>query len=35
VLIRDTGPPGWLRVSVGTPQQMTIFRDALSEVLPT
>jgi histidinol-phosphate aminotransferase len=34
VLIRETGPPGWLRVSVGTPQQMTIFRDALNEVLP-
>jgi histidinol-phosphate aminotransferase len=34
VLIRETGPPGWLRVSVGTPEQMTVFRDALSEVLP-
>jgi len=33
ILIRDAGPPGWLRVSVGTPQQMSAFRDALREVL--
>jgi histidinol-phosphate aminotransferase len=33
VLIRETGPAGWLRVSVGTPQEMSAFRDALTEVL--
>jgi histidinol-phosphate aminotransferase len=33
VLIRETGPAGWLRVSVGTPQEMRAFRDALTEVL--
>lgn len=32
VLIRETGPDGWLRVSVGTPQEMAAFRDALVEV---
>jgi histidinol-phosphate aminotransferase len=34
VLIRETGPDGWLRVSVGTPQEMAAFRTALQEVLP-
>ncbi len=29
VLIRATGPPGWLRVSAGTPSEMAAFRDAL------
>ncbi|MGZ4489874.1 MAG: histidinol-phosphate transaminase [Nocardioidaceae bacterium] len=33
VLIRETGPGGWLRVSVGTPEEMTAFKDALTEVL--
>jgi histidinol-phosphate aminotransferase len=33
VLIRETGPPGWLRVTVGTPAEMRAFRDALTEVL--
>lgn len=33
VLIRETGPPGWLRVSVGTPAEMAAFRTALREVL--
>ena len=33
VLIRETGPPPWLRVSVGTPEEMTAFRAALDEVL--
>jgi histidinol-phosphate aminotransferase len=33
VLIRETGPEGWLRVSVGTPDEMAAFRSALSEVL--
>jgi histidinol-phosphate aminotransferase len=33
VLIRQVGPPGWLRVSIGTPEEMAAFRAALSEVL--
>jgi histidinol-phosphate aminotransferase len=33
VLIRATGPAGWLRVSVGTPGEMQAFRDALTVVL--
>ena len=33
VLIRETGPDGWLRVSIGTPAEMTAFKDALVEVL--
>jgi histidinol-phosphate aminotransferase len=33
VLIRETGPAGWLRVSVGTPEEMRAFRAALVEVL--
>jgi histidinol-phosphate aminotransferase len=32
VLIRETGPDGWLRVSVGTPEEMAAFRAALEEV---
>lgn len=32
VLIRETGPHGWLRVSIGTPEEMTAFKDALVEV---
>lgn len=32
VLIRETGPEGWLRVSVGTPAEMSQFRTALEEV---
>lgn len=32
VLIRVTGPEGWLRVSIGTPQEMARFRAALLEV---
>ena len=31
VLIRETGPDGWLRVSVGTPGEMAAFRRALLE----
>ncbi len=34
VLIRETGPDGWLRVSIGTPEEMSAFRRALTEVLP-
>ncbi len=33
VLIRETGPAGWLRVSVGTPQEMAAFRAALTELM--
>jgi histidinol-phosphate aminotransferase len=33
VLIRETGPDGWLRVSVGTADEMTAFRDALTHTL--
>jgi histidinol-phosphate aminotransferase len=33
VLIRNTGPFGWLRVTVGTPAEMAAFRTALTEVL--
>ncbi|WP_144276399.1 histidinol-phosphate transaminase [Demequina sp. NBRC 110053] len=32
VLIRVVGPEGWLRVSIGTPQEMALFRSALLEV---
>jgi histidinol-phosphate aminotransferase len=32
VLIRETGPDGWLRVSVGTPDEMAAFRQALMDV---
>jgi histidinol-phosphate aminotransferase len=32
VLIRETGPDGWLRVSVGTPAEMAAFRAALTTV---
>ncbi|RLV55900.1 histidinol-phosphate transaminase [Aeromicrobium phragmitis] len=34
VLIRETGPEGWLRVSVGTPEEMNAFYTALMEVDP-
>ncbi|MBX9246511.1 histidinol-phosphate transaminase [Actinotalea ferrariae] len=32
VLIREVGPDGWLRVSIGTPAEMAAFQDALVEV---
>ena len=32
VLIRETGPDGWLRVSIGTPEEMAAFRQALTHV---
>ncbi len=32
VLIREVGPDGWLRVSVGTPAETAAFKDALVEV---
>jgi histidinol-phosphate aminotransferase len=33
VLIRETGPDGWLRVSIGSPGEMATFRTALQEVI--
>jgi histidinol-phosphate aminotransferase len=33
VLIRETGPDGWLRVSIGTAEEMAAFRAALTDVL--
>jgi histidinol-phosphate aminotransferase len=33
VLVREVGPPRWLRVTVGTPPEMAAFRAALDEVL--
>jgi histidinol-phosphate aminotransferase len=33
VLIREVGPEGWLRVSIGTRAEMTAFKNALVEVL--
>ncbi len=35
VLVREAGPPGWLRVTVGTPAENFTFRSALDEVLGT
>ena len=32
VLIRETGPHGWLRVSIGTAGEMAAFRQALTQV---
>ena len=32
VLIRETGPDGWLRVSIGTADEMAAFKDALLQV---
>jgi histidinol-phosphate aminotransferase len=33
VLVREVGPDGWLRVSIGTPEEMKSFRMALVDVL--
>ncbi|MEU1385650.1 MULTISPECIES: histidinol-phosphate transaminase [unclassified Nonomuraea] len=33
VLIREVGPPEWLRVSIGTGEEMAAFRAAMEEVL--
>ena len=33
VLVRETGPAGWLRVSVGTPEETERFYTALAEVV--
>jgi histidinol-phosphate aminotransferase len=32
VLIRQTGPEGWLRVSIGTPDENLAFKTALTQV---
>jgi histidinol-phosphate aminotransferase len=32
VLIREVGPDGWLRVSIGTPEEMATFKQALFKV---
>jgi histidinol-phosphate aminotransferase len=34
VLIRDVGLPGWLRVTAGTPEEVTAFLTALDHALP-
>ena len=34
VLIREVGPPGWLRVSIGSPAENDAFRAAVEAVLP-
>ncbi|WP_343907868.1 histidinol-phosphate transaminase, partial [Nocardioides aquiterrae] len=33
VLIRETGPDGWLRVSIGTREEMQAFQEALTQVM--
>ena len=33
VLIRETGPDGWLRVSIGTAGEMQAVKQALTEVM--
>jgi histidinol-phosphate aminotransferase len=33
ILIRETGPDGWLRVSIGTAAEMMAFRAALEEIV--
>ncbi|WP_395694658.1 histidinol-phosphate transaminase [Nocardioides sp.] len=33
VLIRETGPDGWLRVSIGTAAEMQAFQEALTQVM--
>lgn len=35
VLIRETGPDGFLRASAGTPDEMATLRDALDDISPT
>ena len=34
ILIRETGPAGFLRVSAGTPDEMTLLRAALDDLAP-
>jgi histidinol-phosphate aminotransferase len=33
ILVREVGPPGWLRVSIGTTEEMAGFRDAMDDLL--
>ena len=33
VLVREVGPPDWLRVTIGTPAEMAAFRAALDGVI--
>ncbi len=33
MLIREVGPPEWLRVSIGTAEEMAAFRAALEEIV--
>ncbi|GAB2496022.1 histidinol-phosphate transaminase [Luteococcus sediminum] len=35
VLVRETGPEGYLRVSAGTPREMAAFREALTTTMKT
>jgi len=35
VLVRETGPDGWLRVSIGTTEEMAAFKQALLETTET
>jgi histidinol-phosphate aminotransferase len=35
VLIRETGPDGWLRVSIGTAEEMAAFKQALLDTIET
>ena len=35
VLVREVGPEGWLRVTVGTPEDNRAFRAALTQVMAT
>ena len=35
ILIRETGPAGFLRVSAGTPAEMALLRAALDDLNPT
>ena len=35
VLIRETGPDGWLRVSIGTAEEMAAFKKALLDTIET
>ena len=35
ILVREVGPAGFLRVSMGTPAEMILFREALVDVLDT
>jgi histidinol-phosphate aminotransferase len=35
IIIREVGPDGWLRVSVGTPEETDAFLTALAAILPT